>query len=1039
MRKVYLLLFALLQICSFANAQSGSYTITADGIMTKWSDASGDIVIPENVVAIAENCFYTPASTSDDGWGGDDGWGSSSSEEIVNTKITSIDFKNVKKIGKNALKGCSSLTSITATKLETIGEGAFDGCSSLASLSLPAIQKIGKDAFANCHGIKTVELGSGLTSVLGNSFKSCSAMESLTMTGTSTVFTVKNNAIIDANKTLVYLAGAAKSIELTESECTRIGEAAMYGNKTLTKISLPGVITVGNDAFNSCSSLSELLVPNLKEVEDTGYMTWNGVGSLSIVDIHKSVDFKSFAYSNPPFADKASTKIFVADANVQARLQQVFKHCQIIVGPVTPDAAQTHTINFSSNGTNNEFGELKAWTTGGIDVLNNGQIPDGNMITIQAIPRAGYIIDKWEVNNQVETAKISTSTTGFNAQLYINKNVTEDLTIKVTFVEQPKGHTIFFRSLTPAGGTLECRIKGGDKVESAKVVPFNSPLVFTAIPNPGYHVTQWFEEKDVMGDDGQMHMMRVPIEGHDNQLTYECTSYDILDISVDFSQNVGYNTVHFASLNPQDKVTATADGVAITNGASVKKGAKVVFTAIPGEGRKVDNWMLGDKVVPNETGLTYTIPSLNSNVEVYLICTINEGGGSTVNHEPTIVNGHLTKWNATGDAVTPASVEYIDAQALSGSSDLTSFHITKDVKYIGELPFLFCFKLNKITVDPLNPYFTEVDGVVYSKDKTRLVAYPVGREAASYEIKANVTSVQPGAFLTAIHLDGGVTVENGNAIFKAENGILYSKDGKTIYYYPTIPKGDEKIKIQEGVEKIGRYAMAYNINLKEVTFPSTLTEIEAYGMAQNYFISAFKWEDGVTPKLETIGDFAFFNNGAMVMLQDIPSLKKIGASAFERNAGMQSISIPNGCTIGKNAFYNCRALTDVFVYSVTPPTINEEMFTKIQFLDEARLHVDATATEAYKNAKGWSVFKKIMNDATGISTVETEAANIVVTAQNDGFMVEGMNNGQRYALYTVSGMKVAAGVANGNSTFVPAQRGQIYILKVEGVKTIKLY
>ena len=213
MRKVYLLLFALLQICSFANAQSGSYTITADGIMTKWSDASGDIVIPENVVAIAENCFYTPASTSDDGWGGDDGWGSSSSEEIVNTKITSIDFKNVKKIGKNALKGCSSLTSITATKLETIGEGAFDGCSSLASLSLPAIQKIGKDAFANCHGIKTVELGSGLTSVLGNSFKSCSAMESLTMTGTSTVFTVKNNAIIDANKTLVYLAGAAKSIE----------------------------------------------------------------------------------------------------------------------------------------------------------------------------------------------------------------------------------------------------------------------------------------------------------------------------------------------------------------------------------------------------------------------------------------------------------------------------------------------------------------------------------------------------------------------------------------------------------------------------------------------------------------------------------------------------------------------------------------------------------------------------------------------------------------------------------------------------------
>ncbi|MCL1951551.1 MAG: hypothetical protein FWF60_01860 [Oscillospiraceae bacterium] len=49
-------------------------------------------------------------------------------------------------------------------------------------------------------------------------------------------------------------------------------------------------------------------------------------------------------------------------------------------------------------------------------------------------------------------------------------------------------------------------------------------------------------------------------------------------------------------------------------------------------------------------------------------------------------------------------------------------------------------------VDPDNPYFSEIDGVLVSKDKTVLIKYPGMREEKSYTVPACIMEIAGGAF-----------------------------------------------------------------------------------------------------------------------------------------------------------------------------------------------------------------------------------------------------------------------------------------------------
>ncbi len=102
--------------------------------------------------------------------------------------------------------------------------------------------------------------------------------------------------------------------------------------------------------------------------------------------------------------------------------------------------------------------------------------------------------------------------------------------------------------------------------------------------------------------------------------------------------------------------------------------------------------------------------------------------------------------------VLPEGVEILGESAFAGCRSLETIHFASTVSSIGESCFATCLSLQEITVDPENAYFTAVDGVMYTKDMTILVAYPLAR-SGEYTVPDGVLAIYNRAFRGAFELN----------------------------------------------------------------------------------------------------------------------------------------------------------------------------------------------------------------------------------------------------------------------------------------------
>ncbi|MBQ6796859.1 MAG: leucine-rich repeat protein [Clostridia bacterium] len=157
----------------------------------------------------------------------------------------------------------------------------------------------------------------------------------------------------------------------------------------------------------------------------------------------------------------------------------------------------------------------------------------------------------------------------------------------------------------------------------------------------------------------------------------------------------------------------------------------------------------------------------------------------------------------------PDSVTYIGDGAFSSCRYLPDIDIPASVTTIDGDPFIACSSMGSIFVNDANPNYMDIEGVLFSKDGTKLICLPSGR-GGFYNVPDTVTEIGESAFGYCEKLTG-VTLPDGIESIPFAEFYSCSKL--------------ESIYIPDGVTSIDMGAFYTCTELKNVYIPASVTEI----------------------------------------------------------------------------------------------------------------------------------------------------------------------------------------------------------------------
>lgn len=307
----------------------------------------------------------------------------------------------------------------------------------------------------------------------------------------------------------------------------------------------------------------------------------------------------------------------------------------------------------------------------------------------------------------------------------------------------------------------------------------------------------------------------------------------------------------------------------------------------------------------------------------------------------------------------PENVTYISTSAFTRQNgNLRDVYLPSTLEHIMRRSFDYTAQFH---VHEDNETFRSVDGILFSRDMTRMKAFPSGR-TGEYTIPESVTWIRGDVFrnsqLTNIHIHDGVTyfgrlafngMENLTEIRLPASLDTLGERGKQFENCVNL----ESIIIPDGVTTLYREIFKGCTSLASVTLPENLQTIH-YGA----FRDCISLTSIVLPDSISVMHYGVFRGCENLTHVSLPaSLTFIADRLFQDCISLARIVIPASVTtIGDRsgyAFSGCDALTKIYFLGDAPEVRGSQNFP-VRLPGQSPIVIYHTA-----DATGWPEFGEL--------------------------------------------------------------------------------
>lgn len=349
-------------------------------------------------------------------------------------------------------------------EIESIGSNAFGGCEKLESVELGKVKSMGNGVFINCPSLKSLKiegdenlvLSSNTVASWGTNWPGAAPLETFELGAGTINFnlngkkdTLKEVKLGDGVKDIpdYFLSGCTK-LETLEigNGITKIGKHA-FEQTDITSITIPDSVTaIGEQAFNGCTSLTEVNIPKNSKLETIG---------------------------NRAFQQTNITSIAIPDS-VTVIGKQAFNRCTSLTEVNISKNSKLETIG---DGAFYDTRVLKMYLPGGVKTLGVGafQRTPVEIYDMSDVYSSDFTIGDWCINNWYNTkeGEVAPEWANNHKDIYVNNN---DI-LKALLAKNKAGSV-----------TKTCYVTNGGTVDMTKTG-------FAAVFRPGYTV-EWHQKAD---------------------------------------------------------------------------------------------------------------------------------------------------------------------------------------------------------------------------------------------------------------------------------------------------------------------------------------------------------------------------------------------------------------------------------------------------------------------------------------------------------------------------------------------------------------